>query len=77
LTIQLDQSRQEIQTKTIKIANLPILQNEKKKKSISKKKVKKGAYSITTQKTKVFGIFDDQKVKNIKYQFFLTLLKRN
>jgi len=26
---------------------------------------KKKAYSITTQKSKVFSIFDDKKVKNI------------
>jgi len=30
-----------------------------------RKKVKKRAYSIITQKSKVFGIFDDKKVKNI------------
>jgi len=29
--------------------------------SISEKKVKKKAHSITTQKSKVFGIFDDKK----------------
>jgi len=52
--------------KIIKIANLLILQKKRKRKSISEKKVKK-VYSITTQTRKVFGIFDDKKVKNIEY----------
>jgi len=29
----------------------------------------KKAYSITTQKSKVFGILDDKKVKNIDIEF--------
>jgi len=43
------------------------------------KKVKKKTYSITTQKSKVFGIFDDKKVKNIDIdynRFFPTLSSR-
>jgi len=32
-----------------------------------RKKVKKKIYSITTQKSKVFGIFDGKKVKNIDF----------
>jgi len=34
-----------------------------------RKKVNKRAYSITTQKRKVFGIFDDKKVRNIDIDF--------
>jgi len=35
-----------------------------------RKKVKKKAYSITTQQSKVvFGIFDDKKVKNIDIEY--------
>jgi len=37
----------------------------KSKENRFRKKVKKKAYSITSQKKKVFGIFDDEKVKNI------------
>jgi len=33
------------------------------------KKIKR-AYSITTQKSKAFGIFNDKKVKNIDYNRF-------
>jgi len=43
-----------------------------------RKKVKKNAYSVTTQKSKVFGIFDDKKVKNIDIdynRFFPTLVR--
>jgi len=32
---------------------------------LEEKSKEKRAYSITTQKSKVFGIFDDKKVKNI------------
>jgi len=34
-----------------------------------RRKVKKKAYSITTQKSKVFGIFNDKKVKNIDIEY--------
>jgi len=37
-----------------------------------RKKVKKRAYLITTQKSKIFGIFDDKKVKNIDIEYRLT-----
>jgi len=36
-----------------------------------RKKVKKRVYSITIQKSKVFGIFDDKKVKNIDVEYRL------
>jgi len=36
-----------------------------------RKKVKKKAYSITTQISKVFGIFNDKKVKNIDIEYRL------
>jgi len=41
-----------------------------------RKKVKKKAYSITTQKSKVFGIFDGKKVKNIDIDYTASMAER-
>jgi len=47
------------------------IKNKKKRKKV------KRAYSITTQKSKVFGIFDDKKVKNIDIECRLQLIFPN
>jgi len=51
-----------------------------KENQFRRKKVKNGAYLITSQKSKVFCIFYDKKVKNINIdynRFFPTLYKMN
>jgi len=57
LAVQFDRRRQEIWTQTIKIANLLILQKSKENR----------AYELYHQKSKVFGIFDDRKLRNIDF----------